>query len=164
VPQDDHAVHLLFSANRWEAASQIEKDIANGITVIIDRYSYSGAVYSAAKNKADLSLHWAWQPEIGLPRPDVWFFLNLSQEEAEKRGGYGLERYETRNLQLRVGQLYMSLVGIEGNEEMRVIDAGRSAEDVAQDIVAGAMLTIDNIGSKGPLRRLGALEFLDIEL
>jgi dTMP kinase len=58
----------------------------------------------------------------------------------------------------------MSLVGIEGNEEMRVIDAGRSAEDVAQDIVAGAMLTIDNIGSKGPLRRLGALEFLDIEL
>jgi dTMP kinase len=30
-------------------AKSIEEDIANGTTVIVDRYSYSGVVYSAAK-------------------------------------------------------------------------------------------------------------------
>ncbi|KAJ6155442.1 hypothetical protein N7470_006008 [Penicillium chermesinum] len=85
--QDDHSIHLLFSANRWEIAKSIEVDIASGITVIVDRYSYSGAVYSAAKANPTLSLEWAWQPEIGLPRPDICLFLSISAEETAKRGG-----------------------------------------------------------------------------
>src|SRR5277367_4036035 len=92
---DDHSIHLLFSANRWEAAAQIKSDIALGVNVIIDRYSYSGAVYSAAKNNPNLSLQWAWQPEVGLPRPDICLFLGISTAEAAKRGGFGMERYET---------------------------------------------------------------------
>jgi dTMP kinase len=56
--QDDHSIHLLFSANRWEAIQEILKDIGSGVTVIIDRYSFSGAVYSAAKDNPDLSLQW----------------------------------------------------------------------------------------------------------
>lgn len=56
--QDDHSIHLLFSANRWEAIQEILKDIGSGVTIIIDRYSFSGAVYSAAKDNPDLSLQW----------------------------------------------------------------------------------------------------------
>lgn len=56
--QDDHSIHLLFSANRWEAISNILKSIDEGVTVIIDRYSFSGAVYSAAKDNPNLSLQW----------------------------------------------------------------------------------------------------------
>ncbi|KAI5304374.1 Thymidylate kinase [Ascosphaera atra] len=36
---DDQSIHLLFSANRWQAASQIEEDIKNGITLVIDTVS-----------------------------------------------------------------------------------------------------------------------------
>ena len=56
--QDDHSIHLLFSANRWEAIQDILKVVNEGVTVIIDRYSFSGAVYSAAKDNPDLSLQW----------------------------------------------------------------------------------------------------------
>ncbi|KAL9112321.1 MAG: hypothetical protein Q9227_003439 [Pyrenula ochraceoflavens] len=78
---DDHAIHLLFSANRWEAADAIR------------------AVYSAAKDNPNLSLDWAWQAEVGLPRPDICLFLNVSSKEAAQRGGYGDERYETNSMQ-----------------------------------------------------------------
>ncbi|MCJ1429155.1 Thymidylate kinase, partial [Sticta canariensis] len=69
--QEDHSIHLLFSANRWEAAAAIRADIAAGTTVVIDRYYYSGVVYSVAKPRAGISLQWAREPEVGLPRPDV---------------------------------------------------------------------------------------------
>ncbi|XP_042234814.1 thymidylate kinase-like isoform X2 [Homarus americanus] len=50
---DDHAIHLLFSANRWESLSQITSTIEEGINIIIDRYSFSGVAYSAAKEVID---------------------------------------------------------------------------------------------------------------
>jgi dTMP kinase len=56
--QDDHSIHLLFSANRWEAISGIRESINNGVHVVVDRYSFSGAVYSAAKANPDLDLQW----------------------------------------------------------------------------------------------------------
>ena len=46
---DDHAVHLLFSANRWELEQEILNTLEEGTNVIIDRYAYSGVAFSAAK-------------------------------------------------------------------------------------------------------------------
>lgn len=46
---DDHVIHLLFSANRWETAKEMKEKLQKGITLIVDRYAYSGAAYSAAK-------------------------------------------------------------------------------------------------------------------
>lgn len=47
---NDEAIHLLFSANRWENVDKIKKLLYEGLTVIIDRYSYSGIAYSMAKS------------------------------------------------------------------------------------------------------------------
>ncbi|KAG0630253.1 hypothetical protein M758_1G165400 [Ceratodon purpureus] len=84
---DDAAIHLLFSANRWEKRgglrvlqgrsdcqmrgvpgnecerlyclhilkSLMEAKLKEGITLVIDRYSYSGVAFSAAKG---LALDW----------------------------------------------------------------------------------------------------------
>ena len=46
---DDHAVHLLFSANRWELEQEIMTTLKAGPHVIIDSYAYSGVAFSAAK-------------------------------------------------------------------------------------------------------------------
>ncbi|XP_071949556.1 thymidylate kinase-like isoform X2 [Antedon mediterranea] len=46
---EDHAVHLLFSVNRWEAVPKITELVKSGTTVIIDRYAYSGVAFTAAK-------------------------------------------------------------------------------------------------------------------
>lgn len=157
---DDHSIHLLFSANRWEVAQTIQKDIADGITVIVDRYSYSGAVYSAAKGNPNLSLHWAWQPEVGLPRPDLCLFLSISPEEAAKRGGYGVERYETDSMQKRVRDLFLSLLDLPHNDEICVIDAGQSVNEVAQDILEPVLECMKNVDSIGPLKKLGPWTFI----
>jgi dTMP kinase len=45
----DEAIHLIFAANRWEMRDQILSDLKSGITLICDRYAFSGVAYSAAK-------------------------------------------------------------------------------------------------------------------
>ncbi|VBB74972.1 Putative thymidylate kinase [Podospora comata] len=105
----DHVIHLLFSANRWEAASLITSLLSHGTTVICDRYYYSGIVYSAAKHNPLLPLSWARSPEVGLPRPDLVLFLDLDELEAKKRGGWGGEVYEKAEMQRRVRELFWGL-------------------------------------------------------
>jgi thymidylate kinase len=62
------------------------------------RYAFSGVAFSAAKE--GLSIDWCKQPDRGLPRPDVVYFLNVSQEEANKRAGFGEELYEKAEFQV----------------------------------------------------------------
>ncbi|KAF2725193.1 thymidylate kinase [Polychaeton citri CBS 116435] len=133
--QEDHVIHLLFSANRWEAAQGIRDKIAAGTTVVVDRYYYSGCVYTAAKQQPSLDLAWSRQPEVGLPRPDVCIFLDIAREEQEKRGGFGAERYERRAFQERVRQIFYELWTHEDESaDVRTINAGRCVEDVQGDI------------------------------
>ena len=92
---DDRAIHLLFSANRWEAAPKLADTLAQGSHIICDRYAYSGVAFTSAKREEDrssmsgggLTLDWCMSPDVGLPAPDAVIFLDLEQDEAEKRGG-----------------------------------------------------------------------------
>ncbi|KAF2497116.1 P-loop containing nucleoside triphosphate hydrolase protein [Lophium mytilinum] len=151
--QEDHVIHLLFSANRWEAAASIQADISAGTTVVIDRYYYSGCVYSAAKDNPKLDLAWARHPEEGLPRPDVCVFLDISVEEAAKRGGYGGEKYEVQEMQDRVRELFGVLRDSAEKDDFVSIDGGGSFEDVQKTVreaVERAMKKVD--GESLPLR------------
>lgn len=137
----DQAIHLLFTANRWEAAPNIAQLLASGTTIVCDRYYYSGMVYSAAKQNPSLPLAWARSPEVGLPRPDLVVFLDLEEEAAKARGGWGEERYEKKEMQERVRELFWGLkkgtVGeafAEEREDLVVVDAGGSVEGVAEEI------------------------------
>ncbi|KAI1761405.1 thymidylate kinase-domain-containing protein [Hypoxylon sp. FL1150] len=106
---EDHVIHLLFSANRWEAVKKIQAELDAGHTIICDRFYHSGIVYSAAKNIKSLSLSWAKAPEAGLPRPDMVLFLDLEEEVARERGGWGGEVYEKGEMQRRVRDLFWGL-------------------------------------------------------
>ncbi|KAL4913130.1 thymidylate kinase-domain-containing protein [Aspergillus aurantiobrunneus] len=154
---DDHSIHLLFSANRWELAQSIESDIANGTSVIIDRYSYSGAVYSAAKANPSLTLEWAWLPEIGLPRPDACLFLSISPEDAAKRGGFGGERYENETMQARVRELFSAVFDRQQGSDIQTIDAGRSFEEVSQDISKIITKCLARVDLARPLGKLTSI-------
>lgn len=95
-----------------------------------------------------------------MPRPDICLFLNISTEEAAKRGGFGGERYETNDMQTRVRKLFMSLLEMPHNDEICVIDAGRSEAEVAQDILEPVLECMKNVDSIGPLRKLGPWSFV----
>lgn len=125
---DDAAVHLLFSANRWEkkcavcggrtkcllrhplptawplpCRDALLQKLQAGTTLVVDRYAFSGVAFTAAKAVPGLDRAWCMAPDAGLPAPDAVFFLNLTVEQAAARGGYGEERYEKADLQARAG-------------------------------------------------------------
>ncbi|KAI9802387.1 MAG: Thymidylate kinase [Piccolia ochrophora] len=134
LQQEDHVIHLLFSANRWEFAQQIRDELSAGTVVVIDRYYYSGCVYSAAKGIPGLSLDWAHGPEVGLPRPDVCLFLDIAADEASRRGGFGDERYEVYQMQHRVRELFDEFRRISNKDDICIIDANRPESEVEKSI------------------------------
>ncbi|KAK5166022.1 hypothetical protein LTR04_000769 [Oleoguttula sp. CCFEE 6159] len=144
--QEDHVIHLLFSANRWEAAASIKAAIEAGIIVVVDRYYYSGCVYSAAKKNPLLSLRWARQPEVGLPRPDICIFLDISPEAAAQRGGFGQEKYEKKEFQNRVRELFAELQAAQHEMEDFVnIYAGESTDLIEAQISICVQKAIDRV-------------------
>lgn len=91
-------------------------------------------VYSVAKRNPTLSFSWARAPEIGLPRPDVVVFLDLDEEEAKKRGGWGDEVYEKVEMQRRVRDLFWGLSFGHVNAN-GAVSAGENNTDVAGGLV-----------------------------
>lgn len=131
---DDHVVHLLFSSNRWEKLEEMNKALSAGTHVIVDRYAFSGVAFSAAKD--GMSLEWCKNPDRNLPRPDLVCFLDVSPEEAMKRGGFGQERYEKIDFQAKVRRNYDSLM----DERWEVIDT----DDKTLDDVYGEVTNLIN--------------------
>ncbi|KAI8030816.1 Thymidylate kinase [Camellia lanceoleosa] len=137
---DDHAIHLLFSANRWEKRSLMESKLRSGTTLIVDRYSFSGVAFSSAKG---LDFEWCKAPEMGLPAPDLVLYLEIPPEvicsiimfvgeirKAAERGGYGGERYEQLEFQKKVARSYQMLY----DASWKAIDAGLPIEDVEKQL------------------------------
>jgi len=140
---DDHAIHLLFSANRWELAPTIEKLLNTGTAIICDRYAFSGIAFSASKvtdgGEPLLSFEWCKSPDIGLPAPDIVLFLDITPEKAKARGGYGEERYEKEEMQKRVRENFRRIGEDICKETIlgtrwAAIDAGRDQDLVAKDV------------------------------
>ncbi|CAB4025580.1 thymidylate kinase-like isoform X1, partial [Paramuricea clavata] len=104
---DDHAIHLMFSANRWEMKPRMKRLLEEGTTLIVDRYAFSGVAFTAAKHNFDLQ--WCKAPDSGLIAPDVVLYLDMPLEEAAKRGQYGGERYEKLEFQKKVSNIYSKL-------------------------------------------------------
>lgn len=60
--------------------------------------------------------------------------LTLSLEEQESRGNYGDERYEKREMQQAVRDKFTQMQGL--GAPWKTVDAGRSLDEVAADILA----------------------------
>ncbi|SCV00177.1 LAMI_0G03362g1_1 [Lachancea mirantina] len=139
-PLPDQAIHLLFSANRWEAARRIESALFAGKHVILDRYVYSGAAYSCAKNVPGMDMKWCLDPERGLIKPDFTIFFMNNGHESEQRAGFGDERYETVQFQDRVKHTFLELFETWENasyreNNMRFLNvANKSITEVALEV------------------------------
>ena len=124
----DEVIHLLFSANRWEMSSQIEQWLDEGITVIADRYLYSGITYSAAKG---LPFTWCCAPDEGLLAPDLVLYFDIDPALASNRGEYGGERYERLEFQNEVRRQYKKLIC---PSHWTTIDASADVESLAIEV------------------------------
>lgn len=135
---NDQAIHLLFVANRWEAKDRIVQLLNEGKHIICDRYSYSGIAFSSAKG---LSFEWCQQPEVGLPEPDIVFYLTVPSDVAENRGQFGEERYEKREMQDKVRKIFQSL----HTEKWKTINAARTIEEIQTELSTIAKETAERV-------------------
>jgi dTMP kinase len=148
-PQDGRAVHLLYSANRWEKRDRMVEAINTGTTLIVDRYSYSGAAYSIAKNIPGMNREWCMAPERGLPCPDIVFYLSIGATDALARGVAVRERYDTVGFLENVRNVYENEL-FDAQTWVR-IDATRSIESIAQEVADRSMDALSRAAFK-PLR------------
>ena len=124
---DDRVIHLLFSANRWEKMDVIEKLLASGTNVIVDRYKYSGIAYTAAKG---IDRKWSASCDDGLIEPDLIIYLDASMHEIQQRAGFGDEVYERIAFQERVKYEY----GLQKDNSWVVIDASLPLDKVIKQV------------------------------
>jgi len=146
---EDHAIHQLFSANRWEAVSSLKMKLEEGTTLVCDRYCYSGVAFSAAK--PSLSLDWCMSSDIGLPAPDCVIFLDLPVEKAQERGQFGQERYEKEEMQNKVRENFLKLMTMdEGLIPWHIIDASQTIDAIFAQIKHIALKILED-GQRKPI-------------
>lgn len=135
----------------------MQSELAAGTTLIVDRYAYSGVAFTAAKG--DLSIEWCKAPDRGLPAPDAVFYLDISIEEAKKRGDYGAERYEKEGFQRKVYAMYQKLrcapvvklfnSHFPPRDDTWInVDAARTPEQVHEDLVHLAQSMVKKCAEK----------------
>lgn len=131
-----------------------------GETIICDRYAFSGLAFSASKLAPGtnayplLSYTWCLTPDAGLPSPDITLFLDVSSAVARTRAGFGDERYEKEDVQLRVRDVFVRIgeqvEGSGGRWEVVDADLGLGdVEEVVWESVKGLVGGVD-----GPVGRL----------
>lgn len=107
VASNDLMFQCLMLADKVDAASAIQKDLADGKIVIADRYWQSAYVYGCADG---LSKDWLLRTHELLPKADVNILLDLAPEEAAARRPQYRDRYERdREKMAAVRQGYIEL-------------------------------------------------------
>lgn len=82
-------------------------------------------------------------PEIGLPKPDMVYLLNMNPENLKDRPGFGKERYESISLQTKVSEVFKTFATTEDN--WKVVDANRSFETIHSELLSDIEEQINEI-------------------
>lgn len=120
----------------------MKEKLHQGITLVVDRYAFSGVAFTSAKE--NFCLEWCKQTDAGLPKPDLILFLQLSPEEAAARGNFGGERYENGAFQEKVLQSFRHLMK-EKTLNWKTMDASKSIEDLHREIKTVAEKTMQEV-------------------
>lgn len=126
----NESIHLLFCSDRYEHRLMVEEKRRTHV-VLCDRYSMSGAVYSAAKG---LDLDWCIMSDSLLPKPDLTVFIDTPMDELARRKGFGDEIHDDRDLQQKIHGMYMQLLQREQN--VLVVDGCLSTDEIVEIVAA----------------------------
>ena len=87
-------------------------------------------------------------PDIGLPLPDIVFFLNLSIDEISKRGDFGNERYEKLDFQKKVLSNFLLLKEKMPKLNWVDIDASRTIDSINIELFDRCNSIIESVKEK----------------
>ena len=139
-------IAALFMADRVQHNVNpvwgIQKLLAQGRTVLCDRYYYSSMAYQGSLSDwdwvADMNLN---SPEIR--RPDLCIFLDVDYERSLNRMESGnrvyLEIYENAEMLITTRKSYFrAFEQLRDRDNIVIVDAARSIEEVAADVAEAA--------------------------
>lgn len=117
----------------------IQKMLDDGFDVICDRYYYSSLAYQGSETDPQ----WVSDMNLNCPqimRPDICIFLDLTPEQSMariNRGRATQEIYENEErLTLVRNQFYRVFDRLRERDNIQIVDAYRSVEEIHRDIVA----------------------------
>lgn len=91
IALDPHVASVLYAADRFESKTVIEKWLAAGFVVVLDRYVSANQIHQGGKiadpKKRKEFLEWLERMEFGifgLPRPDMILYLDVPLEISDR--------------------------------------------------------------------------------
>jgi dTMP kinase len=143
IPTTPMQMAEMFATDRvnhnTDAECGIEKLLADGVTVISDRYYYSSLAYQGAELGFDVVAHLNLDnPDIRTP--DLCIFLDLTPEKSlERIGGRGesKEIYENFDYLTRTRAMFFDVFEKlrQNGENIVVIDASGTVDEVAKAVL-----------------------------
>jgi dTMP kinase len=121
-------IHSLYSANRYEFKSIIERWISQGSIVVLNRYCESNIAYGVADG---LPRAWLEQLESRMPQSDYVFYLRISHELSLQRKVSRDRFEEDLKFLARVSQVYDTLAM---DPRWITVDAERDVEIIRYEI------------------------------
>jgi dTMP kinase len=131
---------LLFAADRLQHVShEIGPLLAQGVTVVCDRYDLSSLAYqSATAPDGSAVLPWLRAINQRARRPDVTLVFDVDPTVAEarrsQRGGQA-ELFERRELQRRLAEIYIDAARLVPGDALVHLDAGGTLDDVEANVL-----------------------------
>lgn len=127
---------LLFAADRMDhVESEIEPFLAQGGTVVSDRYDASSLAYQSVSSGrgGEQAVEWIRELNRHALRPDLTIVLDLPSDLAAARRevrGEAAQLYEQNEVQRALAEFYRDLAGHMPNDRVVIIDGRGSIDDV----------------------------------
>jgi dTMP kinase len=123
------AMHLLFSANRWEKKKEIESMVENGTIVVMNRYWQSNLIYGAANG---MDAGWLLRLDKGLPKEDLVIVILVNPGVSTKRA----ETLDTFESDPKLAsKAYKNYLKFAKQFKWKVIDGSKSKDQVHQEVM-----------------------------
>ena len=143
---------LLFAADRLDhLEAEVHPNLRDGVTVLSDRYDASSVAYQSISSGLELDasvIDWIRTVNSRARRPDLTIVLDVPVNEANRRRRQRQGRseiYDDDELQAALARFYTDIDAFFPNDRIVHIDANRSIDQVAADV----------LGAVDELRRLG---------
>jgi dTMP kinase len=131
---------LLFAADRLDhIEATIQPNLRDGVTILSDRYDYSSVAYqSLTSDGGGDAVPWVRDVNRFARRPDLTLVLDVDPAEAARRRrerSAAVELFEDLELQRQLARFYRDIDAHFPGDPIVHIDAGRSVDEVAADIL-----------------------------
>lgn len=126
-----HALHVLFTLNRYEEKPIIERLIGDGSIVVMNRYYQSNIIYGLADG---ITRHeWLESLDREMPQANLIIILDISVEESMSRNPNPDVNEQDKNYLRKVRSYFIKYADAYG---WKIVNAGnKSKEEIHREVV-----------------------------